>query len=1190
MHRSARRLLRPAVLVIPVGLMLGALVALVAAPSAAARPEAQPSAPAAVAPDVAAHAAAERLAGATGGRSTVSFDNGTGTARFVRLPDGAGLRPAGVGQRPEAQAQAFFEQYGDLFGITDARQELRLDDRRTDDQGRLRLTYLQQHDGLPVFAGLLRAHFDRQGRLTVVNGLFVPDIQVDANPSVSAAAAGNTVLADTPVSAGSPPARVVATELMVFRTNLARGRAGQSHLVWEVEVANGADLREFVYVDAQDGQEVDRIAGIHEGLDRMIYDGPAGGYRPNDPTANLLRKEGDAPVGDVGVDNLYDFAGEVYTLFFNTFGMDGYNGRGATMRSVKDANQPGFCPNASWNGVFTQYCTGTITDDIVAHEWGHAYTEYTHNLIYQWQPGGLNESYSDIWGELADLLNESGLDLPNARRTDGNCSIHRADPFAVTVLQPASLAGDLQAGPSTLGPKLDLAGLSGEVVLAEPVNACAALTNAAAASGKIVLLDAGTCQGPAKVKNAQNAGAIGVIYGSVTGESFTTLGGTDATITIPILTLGFSRARLLKTELAAGKAVQVTLRQLVKTGDDSYRWMMGEESTAFGGAIRDGWNPNCNGDPGKVSEILDYHCLTADGGGVHSNSGVSNHAFALLVDGGNYNGQAITGIGPLRAAHIYFRAMTTYQNPGTDFPDHADSLEQSCSDLIGVELKALVSGEPSGQRIAASDCAELAKAIAAVELRLEPTQCGFVPQLSPDLPPLCDGGDSAPVFYEDFEAGDGGWTVSQFGVANVDTFRDRDWRRVTTLPDKRPGASFWAPNPLTGSCANDNQTGAVRLQSPEITLPVTDSPVGRPVLSFLHWIATQVNVDGANLKVQVNGGAWQSVAPEDFLFNGYRFITTATNNPSPGAAEFAFYGTDGGSVSGSWGESRVDLARFAQPGDRIRLRFDLASNCNNGRFGWYVDDVRLSYCSTCGDGALDGGETCDDGNAANGDGCSKSCQVEQAYACSAPVAAMDTVRDGGFELAAADGPWTLSGSNTESVLCRYGDCRGSLAQQGDGWARFGFDQTITGTTKLAQEVTFAAGAPQLTLSLMAPTCSNNSYTDTLKVAIDGRTALTVTARNGTPVCGRSYVDMAVDVAQYADGQPHELSLESSINVRSGFVVDKVSAAIPPIASICTRAGPLPIFLPALYANAEAGNSWSAHEVTAAGERKVARRE
>ena len=68
------------------------------------------------------------------------------------------------------------------------------------------------------------------------------------------------------------------------------------------------------------------------------------------------------------------------------------------------------CPNANWNGLTTNYCNGVTSDDVVAHEWGHAYTERTHGLIYQWQPGALNESYSDIWGEVVDQINGVGTD------------------------------------------------------------------------------------------------------------------------------------------------------------------------------------------------------------------------------------------------------------------------------------------------------------------------------------------------------------------------------------------------------------------------------------------------------------------------------------------------------------------------------------------------------------------------------------------------------------------------------------------------------------------------------------------------------------------------------------------------------------------------------------------------------------
>ena len=75
------------------------------------------------------------------------------------------------------------------------------------------------------------------------------------------------------------------------------------------------------------------------------------------------------------------------------------------------------CPNANWNGTTTNYCDGVSSDDVVAHEWGHAYTEYTSGLIYQWQPGAMNEAYSDIWGETIDLINGRQDDDEGTSRT-----------------------------------------------------------------------------------------------------------------------------------------------------------------------------------------------------------------------------------------------------------------------------------------------------------------------------------------------------------------------------------------------------------------------------------------------------------------------------------------------------------------------------------------------------------------------------------------------------------------------------------------------------------------------------------------------------------------------------------------------------------------------------------------------------
>ena len=239
---------------------------------------------------------------------------------------------------------------------------------------------------------------------------------------------------------------------------------------------------------------------------------------------------------------------------------------------------------------------------------------------------------------------------------------------------------------------------------------------------------------------------------------------------------------------SAGGPVNVTIKDVgTEPVANSYRWLMGEDSSAFGGAIRDMWSPTCYNDPGKVSDAQ-YFCDTDDGGGVHSNSGVPNHAYALTVDGGTYNGQTITGLGLTKAAAVYFRAMTEYQTPTTDFADHADALQASCADLVGQPINELSTDADdtavSAESITAADCATFDAVAAAVEFRKEPVQCNFKPLLDPNAPSLCGPGTwTSVVFSEDFEDGLAGWGRAQ-QVVNPGA-SGSPWVADSTLPGGR---------------------------------------------------------------------------------------------------------------------------------------------------------------------------------------------------------------------------------------------------------------------------------------------------------------------------------------------------------------------------------------------------------------------
>ncbi|MFT3913767.1 MAG: peptidase [Anaeromyxobacteraceae bacterium] len=137
----------------------------------------------------------------------------------------------------------------------------------------------------------------------------------------------------------------------------------------------------------------------------------------------------------------------------------------------------------------------------------------------------------------------------------------------VHVNSPAGL-GDLQVGPASFGPALGTPGVSGDVVLAldgqnasgpSAFDACTALTNAGSVSGRIALVDRGTCGFVVKVKNAQNAGAIAVIVAdNVAGGPPSGLGGADPTITIPSVRITLADGNAVRAALLAGQ-VNVTL-------------------------------------------------------------------------------------------------------------------------------------------------------------------------------------------------------------------------------------------------------------------------------------------------------------------------------------------------------------------------------------------------------------------------------------------------------------------------------------------------------------------------------------------------------------------------------------------------------------------------------------------------------
>lgn len=158
----------------------------------------------------------------------------------------------------------------------------------------------------------------------------------------------------------------------------------------------------------EEGIPLSVLEASSPGLERIIYTAEFGSALPG----KQVRVEGGPPTGDRSADEAYDGAGATYDLFKDIYLRDSMDDHGLRLDSTVHYRK-GY-DNAFWNGQQMVYGDGdedlpepdrlfnrfTIAIDVIGHELTHGVTQFTANLVYQNQPGALNESMSDVFGSL----------------------------------------------------------------------------------------------------------------------------------------------------------------------------------------------------------------------------------------------------------------------------------------------------------------------------------------------------------------------------------------------------------------------------------------------------------------------------------------------------------------------------------------------------------------------------------------------------------------------------------------------------------------------------------------------------------------------------------------------------------------------------------------------------------------------
>jgi hypothetical protein len=131
----------------------------------------------------------------------------------------------------------------------------------------------------------------------------------------------------------------------------------------------------------------------------------------------------------------------------------------------------------------------------------------------------------------------------------------------VVVNSPAGLAGIKPASEAAFPPNLSVSGdVTGDLAVSAPPNGCAP-PPLAALTGKVALIDRGSCSFKSKVVNAQAAGAVGVlITNNVAGFPITM--GDDPMVpnpTIPVMMTDKTNGDAIRATITGGATVNVTL-------------------------------------------------------------------------------------------------------------------------------------------------------------------------------------------------------------------------------------------------------------------------------------------------------------------------------------------------------------------------------------------------------------------------------------------------------------------------------------------------------------------------------------------------------------------------------------------------------------------------------------------------------
>lgn len=346
------------------------------------------------------------------------------------------------------------------FGLRDE-EELVLERVETDQLGFTHYRYTMAYKGVPVDGTDWIIH-GLGDKAMSANGYLPNNLSINPIPAISQQEAyqkaldhmdANSYMWEDPANDailteinGTPSTYKPIPQLTIADTDFERATPYYK-LAWKVDVyASSPTSRKLIYIDAQTGEVIKDLEILHSvnavgtavtqyaGTQTITTDQQSSNrFRLRETNRGMgveiitLNMDGDSVYGNsidfIDDDNYWDdvadfersatnchwSAEQTYDYFLTYHNRNSIDDNGMPLRSYLNY-RVGY-QNAFWNGRYMTFGDGAgspfTTTDVVSHEFSHGLTGSSARLVYANEPGALNESFSDIFGNVVEYYADS---------------------------------------------------------------------------------------------------------------------------------------------------------------------------------------------------------------------------------------------------------------------------------------------------------------------------------------------------------------------------------------------------------------------------------------------------------------------------------------------------------------------------------------------------------------------------------------------------------------------------------------------------------------------------------------------------------------------------------------------------------------------------------------------------------------